>query len=200
MPTILRLGPTNHGQRLTYDDFVAADYAEGYQYELIEGKLYVAALPNAPQGLLDRWIYARLDRYAGQRPEIINFVYNKTRVFLPRRDVVTAPEPDIAAFHDFPIHLPWRDIRWEDVSPLLVAEVVSADDPDKDLVRNVRLYRKVPSIQEYWIFDNRADADRPTLQIHRRVGRRWRVLNFAFGETYTTRLLPGFSLVIDPHK
>ncbi len=200
MATILRLGPANHGQPLTYEEFVAANYSEGYQYELIEGKLYLGAVPDAPQGLLEHWVDLRLQRYAEKHPKIINYVHTKSRVLLPERDVVSAPQPDVSAYHDFPIDGPWGDIRWEDVSPLLVAEVVSPDDPAKDLVRNVRLYRKVPSIQEYWIFDNRADPDRPTLQVHRRVGRRWRVLNLAFGETYTTRLLPGFSLVIDPRR
>ena len=200
MATILRLGPTNHGQRLTYEDFLTADFKEGHQYEIIEGKLYVAALPNLPQGRLERWIDQKLQRYSDTHPEIINYVHPKARVFLPERDVVTAPEPDLSAFHDFPIDIPWREVQWEDVSPFLVVEVVSADDPNKDLVRNVRLYRQVSSIKEYWILDNRADADRPTLQVHRRVGRRWRVLDFAFGDTYTTRLLPGFSLLIDPHS
>ena len=86
------------------------------------------------------------------------------------------------------------------MSPVLVIEIASEDDPAKDFVRNVRLYRQVPSIREYWILDNREDADRPTMQVHRRVGRRWRVLNLAFGETYTTRLLPGFKLLLDPHR
>jgi Uma2 family endonuclease len=200
MSTIPRLGPANHGERLAYEDFLTAHFKEGYQYELIGGKLYVAALPNPPQGILERWIDLKLQRYSDAHPNIINYVHVKTRVFLPERDVVSAPEPDVSAFHDFPIHLSLREVRWEDVSPFLVVEVVSPDDPYKDLIRNVRLYRKVPSIKEYWILDNRADPDRPTLQVHRRVGRRWRVLNFAFGETYTTPLLPAFSLVIDPHK
>ncbi len=200
MATIVRLGPANHGQRLTYEEFLTGAFQEGHQYELVRGKLYVSALPNPPQGILERWIDRKLQRCSDSRPEIINYVHPKARVFLPERDVVTAPEPDLSAFHDFPIDLSLREVRWEDVSPFLVVEVVSLDDPNKDLVRNVRLYRQVPSIREYWIFDNRADADRPTLQVHRRVGRRWRVLELAFGETYTTRLLPGFSLVIDPRR
>jgi len=200
MATILRLGPANHGQPLTYEEFQTGDYQEGYQYEIIEGKLYVSPLPNLPQTLLERWLDVKLQRYSEERPEFINFVLARSRVFLPVRDEVSAPEPDVSAFHNFPIEVPWSEINWEDVSPVLVVEVVSPDNPKKDLVRNVRLYRQVPSIKEYWILDNRADPDCPTLKVHRRVGQRWRVIDVAFGDNYTTRLLPGFALVLDPHR
>ena len=90
MPTLLKLGPADHGQPLTYDEFITGEYQEGYQYELIEGKLYVAAVPNAPQGLLDQWIYKKLLAYSEGHPKVTNFVYYKSRVFLPSRDVVSA--------------------------------------------------------------------------------------------------------------
>jgi Uma2 family endonuclease len=88
---------------------------------------------------------------------------------------------------------------WRDVSPLLVAEVVSPDNAEKDLVRNVELYLAVPSIKEYWILDPRDDPDRPTLRVYRRRGARWqKPIDLAFGDTYTTRLLPGFTLTVNP--
>jgi len=91
-------------------------------------------------------------------------------------------------------------VRWQDVSPLLVCEIPSQDEPHKDLVRNVELYLAVPSIKEYWILDVRDDPDRPHLIAHRRHGSRWRVQEVSFGERYTTRVLPGFKLVLDPHS
>ena len=67
-------------------------------------------------------------------------------------------------------------------------------------LRNVELYLRVPSIREYWIFDPRQDPDRPTLRVYRRRGSRWqRPVDVAPGETYTTPLLPGFALLLDPH-
>src|SRR5262249_38277617 len=148
-------------------------WEEGYQYELIDGKLYVCPLPNPPQGLVEKWINTKVDRYAEHHREIINFVYNKARVFVPDRPGVTNPEPDLAAYRDFPLHLPWEEIRWEEVSPLLVAEVLSPDDPDKDLVRNVDLYLQVPTIREYWILDSRESVSRMTMLVYRRRGQRW---------------------------
>jgi Uma2 family endonuclease len=159
----------------------------------------VSPEPNAPQGVVDRWIFTKLDRYSSQHPDIVNFVYYKTRVFVPGRRGITNPEPDLAAYHDFPLHLPFRDIRWQNVSPFLVVEVLSLDDPDKDLIRNVELYLQVPSIQEYWIIDTREDADRPSILVYQRHGKRWRrPISIAYGETYATKLLPGFTLTLDP--
>jgi Uma2 family endonuclease len=82
-----------------------------------------------------------------------------------------------------------------------VAEILTTeDDPDKDLVRNVDLYHRVPSIKEYWVVDGRTDPDEPTLLVYRRWGSRWRQAEVPFGGTYETRLLPGFALVIDPRQ
>lgn len=84
---------------------------------------------------------------------------------------------------------------------MLVGEILSRDNPDKDLVRNVELYLRVPTIREYWVVDTRADPDRPTKQVYRRRGSRWqRPLEVAYGETYATKLLPGFEVLLDPRR
>jgi Uma2 family endonuclease len=198
MATVLQLGPADHGRPMTYDEFMAGDYQEGYHYELIDGKLYVLPQPDLPYDRLENWLDFRLKLYAHNHPEIINYVTNKARVFVPGRRRTTCPEPDVAAFRSFPRRLPLDQVRWQDVSPVLVVEVLSADDPDKDLVRNVRLYLQVPSIREYWIVDHRESTDRPRLIVRRRYRDRWSVREYAAGMTYTSRLLPGFSLLIDP--
>jgi Uma2 family endonuclease len=200
MATVLKMGPANHGQPISLDEFMAGDYEEGYQYELIDGELYVVPQPDAPQGVSEYWIARKLDHYAEKHPTIINFVYTKCRVFVPGRRKTTCPEPDVTAYHDFPLDLPLAQIRWQDVSPILVVEVLCADDPEKDLVRNVALYLQVPSIKEYWILDTLADPDHPTMRVHRRHGKKWRIIDVAAGATYTTRLLPGFKLLLDPHR
>src|SRR5262245_32590984 len=112
-----RIGPADHGRPMTLDEFLAGDYQEGNQYELIDGRLYVAPEADLPEGRVDHWLYTKLSQYSHEHPEIINFVYYKTRVFVPGRRRVTAPEPDLAAYRDFPLHLPFRRVRWQDVSP-----------------------------------------------------------------------------------
>jgi Uma2 family endonuclease len=198
MATAVKLGPADHGRPMSLGEFMAADYDEGYQYELIEGKLYVSPLPDPPQDCGERWLNFKLQMYAHNYPDVINYVTPKARVFVPGRRRVTSPEPDLAAFRGFPLHKLWRELRWQDVSPILVGEVLSANDPDKDLVRNKEVYFQVPSIKEYWILDTLEDPEQPTMRVHRRHGKRWRVIDLAYGDTYTTRLLPGFELLLDP--
>jgi Uma2 family endonuclease len=196
-----KLGPSDRGRPMTLDEFMSGDYQEGYQYELIDGRLYVSPLPNLPQGRIERWIYRRLDRYAEDHPDVINFVYGKCRVFVPNRPGVTNPEPDVSAYRNFPIDADYDEARWQDISPVLVVEVISLDDPKKDLVRNVELYRQVPSIREYWLIDSRESANRPTMLVYRRRGQRWqKPIELAFRDRYTTKLLPGFDLIIDPRR
>jgi Uma2 family endonuclease len=186
---------------MSLEEFESGSYDEGYQYELIDGKLYVSPLPNLPQGLIERWVFRALDRYSDQHPEILNCVFPKARVFVPDRPAATCPEPDVAGYHDFPLDVDYRDIRWQDVSPVLVVEVLSPDNPEKDLVRNVELYLQVSSIREYWILDARDDPNHPTMRVYRRRGQRWqRPIEVGPGETYTTRLLPSLELILDPRR
>jgi Uma2 family endonuclease len=198
--TSVKIGPTDHGRPMTFDDFVMARGQEGYRYELIEGRVYVSAAPNVPQNLNEEWLNDQLRDYRRRHPEVINYVTTKARVFVPGHHDLTNPEPDLAAYHNFPLRTRFRELTWRVLSPLLVVEVVSEDDPAKDLVRNVDLYRQVPSIREFWIVDPREDPDAPTMRIYRRRGRGWqKPIDLAAGETYTTPILPGFALLIDPH-
>jgi Uma2 family endonuclease len=195
MPTVLKLRPLDHGRRVPLEEFEAAWWEEGYRYELIDGKLYVSPLPNVPHDTVLVWLTEQLLKYRLTRPNVLNYVSGHARVFVPGRPGVTNPEPDLTAYRDYPLDLPADQQRWQDLKPILVAEIVSDDDPDKDLERNVELYEQVPSIREYWIFDPRTGAAAPSLRVYRRRGRSWqRPIDVPPGETYTTRLLPDFTL------
>jgi Uma2 family endonuclease len=196
MKTQVYLTPKDHGRPLSLEEFQHAGSQEGYHYELIDGKLEVSPLPNMPHDELRDWLRDKLYEYIRLHPEAINHVKAPARVFVPGRRATTAPEPDIAAYSDFPLDLPRAQRHWQDHSPALVAEILSEDNADKDLVRNLALYLEVPSIREYWIIDPRRDADHPSLTVHRRRGRRWQnAIEVPAGATYTTRLLPGFQLI-----
>jgi Uma2 family endonuclease len=180
------------------EEFQHAAAQEGFRYELINGKLEVAPAPDLPHDFLQGWLFESLSTYRRERPDIINYVSARARVFVPGRRATTAPEPDVAAYRDFPFHVPVAERRWQQISPILVAEVISPDTADKDLERNRVLYLEVSSVQEYWVFDQREDADSPTLTVFRRRGLRWqRPITVSGGGTYTTRLLPDFTLVLN---
>jgi Uma2 family endonuclease len=196
-----KFGPADHGRPLALADFMAADYLEGYRYELIDEKLYVSPRMELPQARVADWLLFKLLVYVRANPHSVNYVLPHARIFVPERSAGTNAEANVAAYCDFPLHLPLNDLHWQDVSPALVAEVLCLEDPDKELVRNVELYLQVPSIREYWLFDTRAEgADQPTLRVRRRWGSRWRVIDLDYGETYTTKLLPGFELIVNPRR
>jgi Uma2 family endonuclease len=199
MATALKLGPADHGRALSFEEFIAADYQSGHRYELIRGRLAVSSFPEPPECYLENWLLDGLKAYALAHPAVINRVTNKARVCATEPGGSSYPQPDIAAYRNFPLQR-WFELRWEEVSPVLVVEVLDPDNPKKDTERNVEVYLAIPSIKEYWLLDTRPGFRRPTLRVHRRHGKRWRILDVPFGATYTTRLLPGFELIVDPTR
>jgi len=199
-PTKLKFGPADHGRPVSADELGDAEYDEGHLFEIIDGRFYVSPKPSLPEGFLDDWLYDKLRDFVRACPQVVNKVRDGARVFVPGRPELTVPEPDLAVYRDFPFDVPIRDLNWEEVSPLVVAEVLVDGEPTKDLVRNVDLYFQVPSVAEYWILDGRENPDEPLFVTRRRRGSRWVLQEVPYGETYTTRTLPGFELLIDPRR
>jgi Uma2 family endonuclease len=200
MAMVHQLSPKDHDRFVTWDEYAKRRWQEGFEYELVDGKLYVSPRHELPENRVEKWIGDKLERYAEQHPEIINFVYGKACVFVPKRPGITCIGPDQTAFHDFPYHLPVDEVQWQHLNPVLVAEVVTIGDPNRNLVRNVELYFQAPTIKEYWLIDTREDPERPTFRMHRRYGKRWRLFDLSYGDIYSTKLLPGFDLILDPRR
>lgn len=193
MSTVLKLGSADHGRPMTFEEFLDGSYEEDFQYEIIEGRLYVTPAPNLPHDRITTFIYRQLIHYSEQHPDIINYVTQKARVLVDLETGFTSPEPDIAVYQNFPENF---QAGWRDVHPLLVVEVLGAHDEEKDLHRNVDLYLSVPSIQEYWVFDIRQHLAKPTLHVYRRQNENWDISIHDASEVYKTQLLPEFSLAI----
>src|SRR5262249_47804348 len=130
MKTVVVLGSADHGRPMTYEEFAAAQGADGYLYELIDGKVCVSPVPDLPHDRLWEWLDGLLRDYSRARPDVMNYVTSNAQVIVPGREEATRPEPDLAAYSGFPRDRPLSDVTWEDVSPLLVVEIVSADDPE----------------------------------------------------------------------
>jgi len=196
----LQIGPADHDLSITEEDFDSAEFEEGFLYEIIEGKVYVSPLPNYPEAYLESWMLQKLFGYSAQHPGVISWISNKTRVYVRGKKKPTVPEPDISCYTDPMPDVPLREIRWWDMSPIIVAEILVDNDPKKDLVRNVDLYFQVPSIAEYWVLDGRDNPDQPTLIARKRSGKKWIVTTVPYAGTYTTSTLPDFQLLIDPRR
>jgi Uma2 family endonuclease len=199
MKTLVKIGPADHGRPMSLEEFTRASGREGYYYELIDGRVSVSPHPEPAEVLVEYWLHTKLALYERARPDRIGFISPKATVFVTDRDPVTAPRPDLTVYQDDPAQRPLRGLRWQDISPQLVVEIMTEETAQKDSVRNVPLYLRVPSIMEYWVVDIRKKAETPTLVVYRRDGLRWHEpFTVVYRSTYTTDLLPGFSLTIDP--
>jgi len=198
MPTLaLQLCSADHGRILTHDEWENAEYQPGFKYELIEGRLYVSPQPNQPENFLEEWIGLALRLYAIQNPEIVNYVTSKSRVYVDDLEE-TVPEPDLSVYKDYSTEAVEDGRNWSTCNPVLVVEVLVDGDEAKDLTRNPEIYLAVPSIKEYWVVDGRINWRQPNIICHRRYGKRWVIRTHTAGSLFTSRLLPGFELLIKP--
>ena len=190
--TTLRLGPKDHGRAISDEELEFAEYDLGYDYEVIFGRLYVSPAPNPEHDVVEKHVYNQIYLYSLDHPEVVGYVTDRARVFVESEEKTTAPEPDLAVYAEGP------DDDWRTVGPFIVGEVLRGEDINKDLFRNVDLYWRVPTIQEYWVFDIRENPRQPTLLVHRRTGSGWETCELGALDTYQTPLLPGLKLVIAP--
>jgi len=119
-------------------EFDAADGEEGHHYDIIDGRVYVSPVPNAPHDALESWLFLTLLDYSRVRPDILNYVSTRPRVFVPNRAAATCPEPDIAAFS--PRYLSREDVPAETVeNERRIAEATAREEgkPEQALTKIV---------------------------------------------------------------
>src|SRR5580692_1997521 len=98
----LKLGPADHGKRLSLDEFDEAEFEPGAKYEIIDGRVYVSTEPNPAENFLETWLFIKLITYSGLHQDVINYVTVKSRLFVHSRLKATVPEPDLAVYQDYP--------------------------------------------------------------------------------------------------
>jgi Uma2 family endonuclease len=197
----LRLTPAWAGRDVSLEEFERASGKEGWQYELIDGRIEVFPTPELPHDMVLVWIYGQLVAYREAHREVIQYVSTRSQVFIPGRRETNCLQPDLTAYRDDPSQWPRPMRRWQNMNPILVVEVLCDRYHKKDLVRNVALYQEAPSVREYWVLNPRDGGDHPTLRVYRKRGSSpWqRPIDVPFAGTYTTPLLPGFTLIVDPN-
>ncbi len=188
-----RIGPDDAGRLMTLEDFEQADEHPGYTYELIDGVLIVSPSPTPWHDRWVRFVRDHLIAYADAHPHRINCVSGDCEVAVAGRPGPTRPQPDIAAFKDYPDPPP---DSWDSSCPLIVVEVISDRRARKDTTRNRQLYWMAGGIAEYWIIDPREDPQEPTLiALVRKTGApKWEEHIIPFGKSHKSAALPRFTL------
>jgi Uma2 family endonuclease len=187
MSTITRrIGPADHGQQMTLDEFIEADFEEGWLYELARGVIDVTEVPAPHHGRIVRRLARLFILYDIAHPGVINYQAGggECRIRLPGMQsdrhpdqaVYLNPEPEGAR--------PWT--RW--VSHIVV-EIVSEGGEDRDYVEKREEYLR-NGVSEYWILD----PSKRQLLVLQRAGDVWEEVVVPIGTVYQTRFLPGLEV------
>ncbi len=179
----MRLGPADHGRRMTLEEFREADAEEGYRYELARGILEVVEVPNDPHGLIISNTQGLLHDYRRSHPRSIYRIGGggEFRLWVP--EFVSGRNPDVAVV----LKGTPKDGRGRR-PPSLVAEVVSKRGEIRDYQEKREEYWAY-GIREYWIID---PTTRGVLVLNRQ-GDQWAERTFQGGEVIGSVLLPGFA-------
>lgn len=184
--TRLRVGPGDHGRPMTFDEFITADFQEGWLYELARGVIDVTEVPGVPHALIVDRISELFSSYRRDHPGIIvlKAAGSDCRLRLP--GMQSDRHPDHAIYLTPPPsgRKPWT--RWV---PQIVVEVVSRRGEDRDYVEKREEYLRA-GVAEYWILD----PSRRRMLVLRRAGDAWEESVVKADAVYRTPLLPGLEV------
>lgn len=181
----LRLGPADHGRRMTLAEFQEADAEEGYRYELSRGVLEVTEVPNDPHGQVVSNCQGLLHHYHRQHPGLIQRIGGggEFRLYIP--EFASGRNPDVAVVL---VGTPKNERGRR--PPSLVAEVVSKRGEVRDYQEKREEYWAF-GVREYWIID---PAARRVLLLNRREGEQaWTERELQGSDVIASELLPGFA-------
>ena len=183
-----RIGPDDHGRKMSLKDFEFVKTEEGYHYELSRGYITVSEVAKLYHALIVAAIRRRLDVYHDEHLEEIFAIFTGSECKLLVRDWESERHPDLAIYLTKPKGAQdstvWR--RW---IPDLVIEVVSERSVDRDYIEKREEYHTL-GIKEYWI----VDAKREQIIVLRRSKSDWTEKRLGRDGIVTTKLLPGFKL------
>jgi Uma2 family endonuclease len=183
--TLVRIGPADHGRKMSLAEFEHAQVQEGYLYELSRGIISVSDVPNR-QHL--RIVYAskrQLFAYDSAHPGRIHLIAagSECKLLIPAFD--SERHPDLSVFLTEPPPIENASL-WRHWFPEIVIEVVSPSSRKRDHEEKPAEYFR-RGAREYWIIDPRKRA----MVVMRRVRNRWAETLVRPPAPYQTRLLPG---------
>jgi Uma2 family endonuclease len=185
----VKIGPADHGRRMSLADFEFAEVQEGHVYELGRGAIVVSEVPNPRHLRQLTAIRRQLAAYDLANPGRIYTIASECKLLAFGYE--SERHPDLSVYKTAP---PREDRTvWRTWIPEIVIEIISRDSESRDYDEKREEYLAI-GVRDYWIID----AEREEITALRRHGDRWRETIVRPGQTYRTRTLPDFELVADP--
>jgi LAO/AO transport system ATPase len=183
---ITKIGPADHGRRMSLAEFEHAEMQAGYLYELGRGVIVVSDIPNPKHMAVVLGTRDQLIMYQFTQPTMVHSIAGGAECKILLADLQSERHPDIALYKTPP---PDDDDPWSIWIPELVIEVVSLRSELRDYEEKREEYLAF-GVKEYWIID----AQRREMLALRRYRGRWRETIVPASGEYKTPLLPSFSL------
>jgi Uma2 family endonuclease len=183
--TLVKIGPADHGRRMSLEEFEHAEAQEGYLYELSRGIITVSDGPNRLHMLLVAATRDQLQDYKSLNRGRIHIIAsgNECKLLIPAFD--SERHPDLSLYLTEPPPIEDANL-WRHWFPEIVIEVVSPSSHQRDYEEKPDEYLR-RGAREYWIIDPR----KRVMVVMRRTRNRWTESLVRPPALYRTRLLPG---------
>jgi Uma2 family endonuclease len=182
--TAIKIGPNDHGRRMSLDDFDLAEAEAGYRYELSRGIVNVTGIPNPSHFAMVNAVRRQLSAHDLANPGRIYGIATGSECKILVSGLESERHPDLAVYKTSPPSD--NEEAWSNWIPELVVEIVSKDSKSRDYDEKREDYLQF-GIQEYWIFD----ADKKEMLALCRSRGKWTEKTVRPLEVYRTTLLPG---------
>lgn len=189
MSQTFKVGPADHGRRMSLADFEDAEAKEGYRYELARGVVVVTDIPDTSHLAVVFQLKRQLYAYRQPHREVIAMITSASESKILIDDYESERHPDISVYKTRP---PKDGDVWRIWVPELVIEVVSPTTARCDYEEKPEEYLRV-GVAEYWVVDPTRGEGGEVLVLTR-SGAGWQHRVVRRGERLSTFVLPGFEL------
>lgn len=186
----LKLGPRDHGRRMSLAEFEPVKVVPGYHYELSRGVVVVSDVPKPRHLAQFLSIRRQFSAYETAHPDLIYGIMGGGECKVLLEDLQSERHPDMAIYLTPP---PDPDDPWPIWVPEIVIEIVSPGSEARDYVEKREEYLQF-GVKDYWAFD----VSRKGMLALRRSRGRWVEWTYRPTDVYRTPLLPEFELAIAP--
>lgn len=184
--TLLRIGPSDNGRRMSLDEFELAEGQPGKSYELSRGVITVVDVPDRKHFAQVDCTRQQLSAYRVLHPDQIYRIAGGGECKILLADLESERHPDVAVYKSPP---PEEESFWAAWLPDVVIEVASPGSETRDYTEKREEYLQF-GVREYWIIDFQK---RQMLALRRSRGK-WIERVIRPNDRYRTNLLPEFEL------